>query len=164
MRKDTMLFVLLTSAMLISSASASIITFSESVIFVWEGVPFAGNAGCGMNSIAFGTLRLTVFGGSAQTVDTPFGGFLVRCLDGTTTCGPATFVSNALAMRMNVDQTGPSAANGDLPDAQIAAVGGGNVTISGNSSNAQAQWTTGNSLTLGTIQYSISKGPLNLFV
>jgi hypothetical protein len=166
MRKKTILFVLLTAAALIPSASASIITFSDSATFICEGAPFAGNPGCGTNFITFGTISFVAAGSDTQTVNTPantpFADFVIRCLDGTTTCGSTTFASDTLAVRMNIDQTSPSAANGDIPDAQIAAVGGGSVTVSGNSSNAQAQWTGGNSLTLGTIQYSISNDPLNL--
>lgn len=168
MRKKMIFLALLIAValVLVPSASATAVTFSESAIYVCEGGAFAGNPGCGTNAIVIGNLLFTVSGGSPQTVNTPmntpFGDFLIRCADLTTTCGPTTFASDTLAMQLTINQTSPSAASGNFPDAQIAAIGGGDVTISPTSSNAQAQWTAGNSLTLGTIQYSITNDPADL--
>ena len=166
MREKTILLALLLALVLIPAANASLITFSDSATFICEGAPFTGNAGCGTNFITFGTITLVAAGSGTQTVNTPattpFADFVIRCLDGTTTCGASTFASNTLALRLHFIETSPIAANGNIPDAQIAAVGGGNVTVSGSASNAQAQWTAGAALVLGNTQYAIVTNPLNL--
>jgi hypothetical protein len=166
MREKTILLALLMALVLIPAANASLITFSDSAIFICEAAPFTGNSGCGTNVLTFGTLTLVAAGSGTQTVNTPantpLADFVIRCADGTTTCGSSTFASDALALRLSIIETSPVAANGSIPVAQIAAVGGGSVTVSGSSSNAQAQWTAGTSLVLGNTQYSIVTNPLNL--
>ncbi len=166
MREKTVLLALLIALVLIPAANASLITFSDSAIFICEGAPFTGNSGCGTNVLTFGTLTLVAAGSGTQSVntpaDTPFADFFIRCADGTTTCEASTFASDTLALQLSIVETSPIAANGSIADAQIAAVGGGTVTVSGSSSNAQAQWTAGTSLVLGNTQYSIVTNPLNL--
>src|ERR1035438_1403321 len=101
MREKTILLALLIALVLIPAANASLITFSDSATFICEGAPFAGNPGCGTNFITFGTRSLLVAGSGTQTVNTPantpFADLVIRCGDGTTTCGASTFASDALA-------------------------------------------------------------------